>query len=445
MFRRFSGILFALLLCFFSACAKEPTGAPSVPTRSEAPDTPISGEPSPETTEPPRETAGAEAAPFTWNGTFDGEVYVSLANQNCYFFENDGLVPGIAFKIISREEIKKERIKVRVPLQTAYTVDVSDATEEYRTATKDGVFGAFGFDAFLMMQNPDWSILSKIKENENNLMQWQASHHAGEASWDITDPEEIALNQKVEEGYSYLLPYLEAWESFTDSDIPRFYVYYVSITFQPPYEDVTVDHIDLTMGDKTITVPFGEWQFYNTAPDTFPARDGYGLRQEMLGALAIGGTFLDSGYGVIADAFSFTVGRDDLTVTGAAVCGTDCETLGAHVRILNGDREAVSDYYWDLRSPMDFKAGQTVSVDVIVYQERLKQFEFNGTAYLTMHYEINDRPHTMSVPCFLRRSNEVLETYFAVFEKLDLKEAYPYLYGDDSYVPDFPEAWRKDR
>ena len=438
-------LVILILMMVFPISCYTPNGKKNDPSsREETVQPSMSAEQSPVTPVPIEKGSNASEIVFV-PGYFDGSVYLSLANQNCDFFENDGTVPGVVFKIISSEEIGKERIKVRVPIPMEYEVDISDATEEFHTAAKDGVFGAFGFDDFLMMQKPDWSILAEIKENETNLMQWQMSHHAGETSWDMTDPEEIALNQKVEEGYSYLLPYLEAWESFSDSDIPRFYVYYVSITFLPPYEDVTVDHIDLTLGDKAITVPFGEWRFYRKTPDTFPARDGYGLRQEMLGALTIGGTFLDGGYGIIADAFSFTVGRDDLTVTGADVCATDCEVLGAHVRILNGDRETVSDYYWDLHAPLDFKAGQTVSIDVIVYQERLKQYEFNGTAYLVMAYEINGRAHSMTVPCFLRRANDTLETYFAVFEKLDLREVYPYLYEGDSFIPDFPEAWRKGR
>ena len=119
--------------------------------------------------------------------------------------------------------------------------------------------------------------------------------------------------------------------------------------------------------------------------------------------------------------------------------------LGAHVRVLTNDQETVSDYYWDLHTPLDFKTGQTVSIDVIVYQERLKQYEFNGTAYLVMEYEINGRTHSMTVPCFLRRTNDTLETYFAVFEEQDLSEIYPYLYGGRSYIPDFPESWRKER
>ena len=378
-------------------------------------------------------------------GFFDGSAYISLTNQNCSFFENDSLVPSVAFKIISTEEIGKDRIKIRVPIQTEYKVDISDATEEFHTAAKDGAYGAFEFSHFLMLQKPNWSMLSEIRENENALIQWQLTHHAGETSWDIIDPEEIALNQKVEEGLAFLEQYREAWKAFSDSDIPEFYVYFVNITFLPLYEDASVDHIDLTLGDKTITVPFGEWRFYQKTPDTIPAHDSYGLRQEMPAALTIGGTYLDNGYGMITDAFSFTVGRDDLTVTGTQVCGTDCEVLGAHVRVLTNDQETVSDYYWDLHTPLDFKAGQTVSIDVIVYQERLKQYEFNGTAYLVMEYEINGRAHSMTVPCFLRRTNDTLETYFAVFEKQDLSEVYPYLHGGSSYIPDFPESWRKER
>ena len=375
-------------------------------------------------------------------GWSDGEVYVSLANQNCDFYDGASIMSGVSFKVISEKEIGKEKIRLNVPMQTVYTVEVADVTDEFRTLSKDGVYGNFGFQTFLMLQNPDWEKLGEIRAEEAALCDWISAHHAGETSWEITDPEEIALNQKLDEDYAYMQPYHDAWERFTEADIPEYHVYYVNVHFETPYTEETIDRLTLTLGEKEIDIPFGTWRLHPNAPEEMPKADSYGLRPSP-GVMVVEGNWLDGGFGLVPDALSFTAGRDDVTVTGAYGYGTDCEIVGAHIIIPDANGEAVSDYYWDMHTPLDFKAGQSVGIDVILYHERLTQYEFEGSLFLTMEYEVNGRPHTMTVPCALHRSNDVSETYLAVFKGLDLSAADAYLHGDRPWVENLPDAWRR--
>ena len=436
--KRILSLLLLLPLCFSVGCKTPPAG------HADAVGTPIPTAAAVSTAEPPAAaSARPSPAPVSFvPGRFDGEVYVSLANQNCDFYDGASMTSGVSFKVISEKEIGKEHIRVNVPMQTAYTVEATDVTDEFRTLSKDGVYGRFGFQQFLMLQNPDWEKLSEIRAEETALFDWIAAHHAGETSWEITDPEEIALNQKFDEGLAYMQPYRDAWERFTEADIPEYHVYYVQVSFQSPYAEETVDRLTLTLGEKEVDIAFGAWRLHPDAPEELPKADSYGLRPSP-GVMTVEGSWLNGGFGLVPDALSFTAGRDDVTVTGAYGYGTDCEIIGAHIKIPDADGGTVSDYYWDMHAPLDFKAGQSVEIDVILYHERFTQYEFEGTLFLTMEYEINGRQHTMTVPCALHRSNDVLETYLAVFKGLDLSAADAYLHGERIWVENLPDAWRR--
>lgn len=435
--KRILSCLLVLLLCLSIGCTRPDE-------HTNVSDTPISSVASASSAAPTSHaSARPSPAPVSFiPGWFDGEVYVSLANENCDFYDGASITSGISFKIISEKAIGKDRIRVSVPMQTAYTVEVSDVTDEFRTLSKDGEYGAFGFQHYLMLQDPDWEKLQEIHTAETELFNWNAAHHAGETSWEVTDPEEIAINQKLGEAYAYIQPYQDAWERFTEADIPEYHVYYVQVSFQSPYAEETVERLTLTLGEKEIVIPFGIWYLHPNAPEKMPKVDGYGLRPSY-GVMTVEGSWLDGGFGLVPGALSFTAGRDDVTVVGAYGYGTDCEIVGAHIRIPDADGGTVSDYYWDMHTPLDFPAGQTVEIDVILYHERFTQYEFEGTLFLTMDYEVNGRPHTMTVPCALHRSNDVLETYFAMFRGLDLSAANAYLYGEHLWVKGLPDAWRR--
>ncbi|MBR4907226.1 MAG: hypothetical protein IKZ44_10310 [Clostridia bacterium] len=436
--KRIPSYMLLLLLCLSVGCKTPPAGQTSATEKPLPTAAPVS------TVEPsPAASLRPSSAPVSFTpGWSDGEAYVSLANQNCDFYDGASITSGVSFKVISEKEIGKENIRVNVPIRTAYTVEVTDVTEEFRALNKDGVYGMFGFQTFLMLQNPDWEKLGDIRAEEAAISDWIAAHHAGETSWEITDPEEIAMNQKLDEGYAYLQPYRDAWEQFTEADIPEYHVYYVNIHFETPYTEEKVDRLTLTLGEKESDIPFGTWRLHPNAPEEMPKADSYGLRPSP-GVMVVEGNWLDGGFGLVPDALSFTAGLDDVTVTGAYGYGTDCEIVGAHIKIPDANGEAVSDYYWDMHTPLDFKAGQSVEIDVILYHERLTQYEFEGSLFLTMEYEVNGRPHAMTVPCALHRSNDVLETYLAVFKGLDLSAADAYLHGEHPWVENLPDAWRR--
>jgi hypothetical protein len=107
--------------------------------------------------------------------------------------------------------------------------------------------------------------------------------------------------------------------------------------------------------------------------------------------------------------------------------------------------DQISDYYWDMKMPLDFSSGQKTSIDVIVYSEKLLEYEIFNTMFFTMSYTVNEKEHSMLSTCYVRRVNDPIETYLLAFEGKDFYDYHqfylPAWYGPS--LPDFPDSWRK--
>lgn len=441
--RKLTLCIIIILLAAFAACSGE-QGSPHPETQKPIVSASASSQPG-----SPSETPSNEQAVRN-NSYFDGEVYISLSNQDCDFFE-DYMYAGPSFLIISKKEIGKANIEIKLPIQTSYSVEVRDDTQRFRTVKylqerpgAELVQANFEFEHFLMLRNSDWKELARIRNEEVEYMQWFYERYGEIEEKTTLDPEALERWEIIDENEAIMNTYYEAFDEFDGNDIPEYYIYHVSINIPENFSDETADHIDIKLGEKALRLEFGEWRFHSEVP-TELKRDNYGIRQEQIALLSIGGSAYDNGYALLPEALSFVVGRDDITVEGVDVFGTDIEVLGAHVRLENADGSAASDYYWDMKMPLDFSAGQKVLIDMIVYSEKLLEYEIFNTMYFTMHYTVNGREHSMITPCYVRRSNDPVKTYLTVFEGIDMHDYHQYYipahYGPN--LPDFPESWRK--
>ena len=433
-------LLIGLLAGSLTGCA-----APASPAGTAAPAADPAG--TPPGPSPQEEFAEEDPPPAEFvPGWTDGEIYVTLANQDCDWYpDGTGLFPSMSFRIISSAALERQDIRVTLPMETPHEIRITDLSAYYHTVDdpQSGELGEFKFWHWLLLQKPDWDYLIGLKADRAALEAWEEAHPEAAEGADVTDPEAVALFDRVLDGELYLQKYADAYEGLTPDQLPDFRVFQVDILPRTPFSEETVDHMELTLGTKTVTVPFGAWRFHAETPEQISLQDGYGLTLRNPGVMSLSGTFCDGGFGILRDAFSFTVGRDGLTVTGAQAFEPGQTLVGAHVRLLTADQTAASDYYWDLRIPLDFPAGQTVSMDLIIYSRRLLEYEFGGTAYLSLDYEVNGRPHFLHVPCFLNRSNDILETWLAVFEGCPLEKVYRYDHFAAAPVwPEIPGIWR---
>ncbi len=385
---------------------------------------------------------------------FDGEVYISLSNQSCDFFENYMFVSP-SFFIISKEEIGKSNIKIELPISTPYTFEVKDETQRFRTIERlydeedaenvgDVTEADFEFEHFLMLQDADWRELARIRNEEVEFAEWIWDRYGEVTEKTELDAETLEKEKKIDENNMIMEAYYEAFDEFNENDIPEYYIYSVKIRIPEQYSDETADHVDIKLGGKAVRLNFGEWRFHSKTPDELKS-DNYGIRQEQIALLSIGGSAYDDGYALLPDALSFTVGRDDITVNGVDVFGSDIKILGAHVRLESSGGDQISDYYWDMKMPLDFSSGQKTSIDVIVYSEKLLEYEIFNTMFFTMSYTVNEKEHSMLSTCYVRRVNDPIETYLLAFEGKDFYDYHqfylPAWYGPS--LPDFPDSWRK--
>lgn len=360
------------------------------------------------------------------------EVYISLANQDIDFYPvNDG--PFVNFNILTKKHYSESEIKISIPMETSYEVLVEDYSEWYRQVPSDETGEALSLEQFMFMQDADWRILGQMQMNAKPA--------------DDQDPNESldAILRFEEEMDKYRTTYSQ----LQASDIPEVYIYSVDILFTGLYDpqrvlhDEVVEIMDIEIGDEIYTINIGQWRFHTELPEELEYKrigikpsDSYSIR-----VMPYSDNAYLNGYALFANVFSFTADKD-ITITGIRQYGAEVDLLGARISTSGNSM----DYYWDMEQPIYVSAGEEVSIDVFVYDNRLKQYELNMLTYLMLDYEIGSQTCAMRSACCFTRMNDVWDTYFLAFEGYDIGEYYTCFYNPEWHgwwLDTLPDDWRK--
>lgn len=416
------------LLMLVPGCAPEPDAAPETEQTSSLPsDEAAPAEPAQHRTVPEYQGGPLlEADP-------DRDFYCTLANQDCDIYAETFC--GKGFYILTTQPHK---VQVKFSMRTQCVASVRPVTEDFRRLDYSG----FSVYHYLLMQGTDWNALG------------QAMLDSGDAESElarlpITD-ERRAQAEAVCAAYQEKVDqYGAEYAELTEEDIPELYVYAVDVLFMDLTDpkkctEETVTELTLQLDDKSYTVPFGQWRIHTSMPKELEA-DGYGVSQQMVALGSLPDSAYSGGYAMLPEAFLFEA-QKDLTITGARCLGADVELLGGRVRLRDAQGANVTDYFWDGTMPVEIPAGQTVALDILLYDERFAQYEVGCTVALMMDYEINGKAHSMMMPCDLTRYNSVWDTYLMAFAGIDVGEFYTCFYLPqfaDYYMDKLPESWRR--
>ena len=360
------------------------------------------------------------------------EVYISLANQDIDFYPvNDG--PFVNFNILTKKHYSESEIKISIPMETSYEVLVEDYSEWYGQVPSAENGESLSLEQFMFMQDADWRTLGQMQMDTKPT--------------DDQDPNEglDAILRFEEEMDKYRTTYSQ----LQASDIPEIYIYGVDILITGLYDpqrvlhDEVVESVDIKIGDDHYTINIGQWRFHTELPAELEYKrigikpsDSYSIR-----VMPYSDNAYLNGYALIVNVFSFTADKD-ITISGIRQYGADVDLLGARI----STSENSMDYYWDMEQPIYVSAGEEVSIDVFVYDSRLKQYELNMLTYLMMDYEIGSQTCAMRSACCFTRTNDVWDTYFLAFEGYDIGEYYTCFYNPEWHgwwLDTLPDDWRK--
>ena len=459
--RKWLALLLALVLTLgtLAGCANDPGqgSTPGAETTMEHSGT----EPS---TPPEMQPAETESAELGWMDTVpeytgvpliqpdpDREYYINLANQDCDFYAG-GLFTGASLTIISKREYPISEIGVSIEMQNAYQVEVRNMTDLYHQKIEENSNGnGFSDYHYMTMQGIDWRELGQMAVDNANIGLEQIKYSAGDAKfWEL---------EGTKKQYSDdMETYREQFRAIPEEEIPSFYVYDVFISFedvcpingkQPKVYDETVEELEVQLGDQRIPVRFGQWRFHAQAPEELTSGSS-DFQQSLMLKSGFGENPYHDGFHRVCGALELKVQRD-MTITGVRSYGADIPMVGALVRLgtagENGnlDSSGVNDFYWDLKIPLDISAGQMISMDLFLRDDRFQQYEMHCMLYLLVDYEQEGRSQTMTIPLDLWRNNPVWDTYLMAFEGIDLGEYYTCFYNPqyDDFVWRLPEEWKK--
>lgn len=416
-------------------------------------------------------TSASESKTLFGSQDPDRQPYFSCQNIDSDIYMNASIMPGQSFTIFSLQPLDTEQIHVSVPVQTDYTVSVSEIdpgdvlTTEYLQNLGQPEGGhiflstAFPYYLYQCYRETDWKKMTQL---------YKAAEEAEKSMNGLTssDPEYARLQETIDSFRAYRDFYQEDFKALTAEDLPVFYLYTVQIFFgfsetseNPVRVSERFQTIEIQIGEETYTQNIGEIRLH---AEDFP---------EGITSLFADTDHLKNLAGISSAIASYPWGDrvqcrsmycfqalEDLTITGLYLYESDLTLIGAHVTTSDkspvfiqneGQNEGSAmtsvpntsvDFYWDLTSPLDIPAETYVTIDLIFQDPRLAQLEYGGRFYPVMEYTAGTDSHAIQTEMILDRLGyDNCWLYYAiVFDGLDMEP-----YFQDYYRPVY-ESWREN-
>lgn len=237
--------------------------------------------------------------------------------------------------------------------------------------------------------------------------------------------------------------------AYTGQDkVTDYNVYAVCVSFdQKHYVDETIEYLDITIGEKTYRVEFGQWRIHANAAEE--------LTQSHKGVKVGDNTILDTsgdspyggGYVKTFGGIRFSTDSDIAVVGLRCSENSDIEILGAQIK--GSAEDGSMDHLWDGKSPLNVPKGSAVEMSLYLYSDGFKEYEMSRTCFFYIDYVIvsTGAKGTMVIPCKLSRHNRYWDTYCLMFLGVDLGEYYHYFPRESMsvyWLDELPESWRKE-
>ena len=381
----------------------------------------------------------------------DREVYISFANQECDFYPDYSWWKCTAL-VITKDAIDPNQIQVNIPIQTEYSVEVTDWRDTVLVPVHDSEqpSRALKLDQYMSLQGVDLKEIAQMQLEADLALQMMNQCDESERLAYVKIASDNA--KKIGEIYS---TWEESFNKISSGDIPQFGVYLVVINFlyekEPGrYENTigsfeeTVHNLTFTIAGKSYEVDIGTWRFHKELPQELSdSRDGsgnlVGLTKKFIQRSALPGSPYTNGIINLEKTFHF-IAEEDLTITGYRVVGSQIDVLGAQVQV--GKK---APYFWNMERPIEVAAGEEVIIDIYVYDERFTKHDVYINTTLMLDYKIRDQEYHFGVPNgLIRLDTGVWDTYLMAFHGVDVSTylSYQELYQSD-WLQELPESWYK--
>lgn len=380
------------------------------------------------------------------------DIFISVANQECDFFPGYSWWKCTAI-VLTKETINPEDIQVDIPIETEYSVEITDLKDTVLIPSFEvtNPHSAFKLYQYMSLQGVDWDTITQMQLEADIALQLknQCDEHERLAYVKIASDNMKRVNEIFSAAEN-------SFNKLTSADIPKFGAYRVVINFLTEEEpgrytttigshEETVHNMTFTIAGKQYDVDIGTWRFHKELPQELrDSRDAsgnvIGLTRKLIQYSALPGSPYTNGIVNLENNFHF-IANEDLTITGSRIVGSQLEILGAQVQIGNK-----SSYFWDMKRPIEVAANEEVIIDVYVRDERFTKYNVYINTTLILDYQIRNEDYHYGVPNGLfRYDSSIWDTYLMAFCGVDLSSylAYQGILQAD-WLDDLPEAWLKE-
>ncbi len=350
---------------------------------------------------------------------------------------------ALNFLVISKRQLNKDSIQVSAPVENAYTYIVADLVadseipfrETFYTALDEGQqLGEVSSDNWLpyyVYQGYAGVDFAKLGELwQIYLNEAQKRSEAGD--YYASDAESAAYKEFV----AFRDAALSEFKAVQADQTREFYIYQVSIVFgQENAVDEVLTELTVTI-DGTQYMPFtGE---IHLVPSRIPACYEERTNMSLFTILQTPATGLyGDGMGRLI-THMFTA-EDDLTLMECIIREEQFSVLDIIVTIRSKTGNSAN-FYWDGASPVDVRAGDSVTVEIIFHNADMDHFSYFQKVHPELVYSVGEQLYseTAEISCSSIFVMNYHELYAIIFDGVDMESYYR-----NYYYPIF-EDWRTE-
>lgn len=315
------------------------------------------------------------------------DIYFAAGNDHYDLYVGCSWMPGPEIRLLSREHIDPESIRVTADIQAAYTVHVTKQEKgaslaSYEILEKDGTREVtetasnpddFPLYLYQTYAGIDWAEVGKRYAEYDAVMKL---HEAGKADADQVKAALTAYNNAATE-------YVEDYTKLTVEDLPTFYEYLIQITIDDAAVEETLTTVQVTIGQTLYDVDIGK---VNIRPNP-----GIGSGDDYL-SLVLGSPYwllcYPYGVGIEKCQSSTYYAEEALTLSNLRFLEnteSSVEVLDVAV-VLSDDKYGAyegtgMEIQWDGSTPIYVEQGKYVTLVLTVRDDRMRQIHYHSNLY----------------------------------------------------------------
>ena len=381
--------------------------------------------------------------------TEDGIAILTGNNNSVYYLGSAGIV-YYSFYILSQQQLDPKSITVSVPIEHRYFVSVNQiplggAAE----ITKDGVQPScaqndFPYALYLAYQGKDFEKLAQMEWKVNQLYSFAQQCHKMLENKEITMAEYEQLVQPHRDALAELCAYrteeLGAYCALTQEDIPQFYVYSVTVSFDYTTKATgeTFTYIDVTIGTRVYRQQVGQITLKDRMQ--LPAQLDWYTNVENADDGIMGSGNCPEPYngGVHQINTYFHFKADVFKSLKRIVLDNPAHQIDRVWMKVKSENGQIFEDEWDMTEPYDIYPGDDVIIYVSYRDEYKENLGYTTKVYGYLEYESDGATYCKMSECYIGNKLNFYVQYALIFEGMDLSSYYW-----DYYYPLY-EPWRLD-